>query len=58
MTTPISASRLDVHLNDLKIADLDPALYRPDPSALEFLHKTITDDDEKLKQRVVDIQKE
>lgn len=38
--------------------DLDPTLFRPDAVSLEFLHNTITTDDELLKQRAIEVQKE
>ena len=36
--------------------ELDPALYDPAPEALDFLHATITPDDEELKRIVLDVQ--
>ncbi|KAF8321248.1 hypothetical protein DL93DRAFT_2073049 [Clavulina sp. PMI_390] len=38
--------------------DLDPAYYQPKPEALDFLHKTISSDDEEVKTRVFQAQKE
>lgn len=38
--------------------DLDPSLYQPTPATLDFLRATITSDDEALKERVIETQKE
>lgn len=40
------------------LRDLDPALYQPDPAALDFLHATIAQDDAELKERVIQTQNE
>lgn len=38
--------------------DLDPSLYHPSPQILEFLHQTITTDNEDLKRIVLDVQEQ
>lgn len=39
-------------------APLDPSFLKLDDAALEFFHATISKDDEELKQRIFDVQKE
>ena len=40
------------------ITPLDPQLYDPTPEALAFLKKTITSDENELRARVEEVQKE
>lgn len=38
--------------------ELDSSLYHPSPQILEFLHQTITTDNEDLKRIVLDVQEQ
>lgn len=45
-------------VQELLRGPLTTSLYRPNPVELDFLHKTINPDDEKLKQMIVELQQE
>lgn len=36
--------------------ELDPSIYKPSPTELEFLQKTVSSDENEIKRRVLDVQ--
>ena len=47
----------EVQLDPAVVPQLDPTVLSLSDTEKEFLHKTITDDDEELKRKLLDVQK-